>query len=78
MKLSHLPLLFLLSAMILLCATACDNDDERLSTVKEVVMEGDASHMEIPMTRTNWIIASISSLDGWSEMTDENNRPPAA
>lgn len=75
MKLNHLPLLFLLSAMILLCATACDNDDERLSTVKEVVMEGDASHMEIPMTRTNWIIASISSLDGWSEMTDENNRP---
>lgn len=38
-------------------------------------MEGDASSIEIPMTRTNWTIASISSLDGWSEMTDENNRP---
>lgn len=75
MKLTHLPQLFILSAMILLCATACDDNDERLSTLKEVVMEGDANSIEIPMTRANWMITSIYYLDGWIEMRDEYNRP---
>lgn len=60
---------------ILCCLTACNNDDdESLSPIKETTMEGDASTLQIEMTRSNWSITSITTLDGVI-MVDENNRP---
>lgn len=55
--------------------TACNNDDnESISPIQETTMEGDASTLQIEMTRGNWSITSITTLDG-ALMVDENNRP---
>lgn len=72
MKLTNVLQTLLLSTMILFCGTACDNeDDERISSTGEVIMEGDENSTEIPMTRTKWIISSVTYPDG-GHMTDEN------
>ena len=63
------------SIVILFGGTACDNaNDERFSSTEEFTVEGDASSIEIPMTRTNWIVASVMYPDG-GIMTDENGYP---
>lgn len=41
---------------------------------KNLLSEGYASSIEIPMTRTNWIVASVMYPDG-GIMTDENGYP---
>lgn len=55
--------------------TACnDDDDERISPIQETIIEGDASSLQIDMTRSNWRIASVTSLDGFV-IADEHNTP---
>lgn len=75
MKLSNLPQLLLFSAIILLCGTACEDDNQRISPMEEIIMEGSENDIEILMTRTNWKITSVTDLDGWEELLDENNNP---
>lgn len=64
MKTANLLRLLLCSAILLFCGTACDDEDERLSTIQEMVMEGDANSIEIPMNRNSWIVSSVTFLDG--------------
>ena len=69
MKRTNLFQLLLFSTFILLCGTACDNgEDERLSPMKKVIMEGNNNSVEIIMSRTNWKIVSLTSLDGWNQL----------
>lgn len=75
MKLSNALQTLLLSTIILFGGAACDNEnDERISSAEEVLIEGDQNSIEIPMTRTNWIVASVTYPDG-GVMTDENGYP---
>lgn len=61
-----LPLFFFLCNL-----TACnDVDVMRVSSVQETIMKGDASTLQINMTRSNWRIASITDLDGYSPIGD--------
>lgn len=75
MKLTSLLQLSFFFALILFCGTACEDDTERISTQEEVIIEGDNNAVEIRMNRTNWNITSITTLDGWSPIVDENNNP---
>lgn len=65
----------LLFIFIFCCLTACNNDDdESISPIQETTIEGDTSTLQIEMTRGNWSITSITTLDG-AIMTDENHQP---
>ncbi len=75
MKRTNVLQLLLFSAIILFCGTACEDNDERISPMEEVLMEGNNNSVEILMTRTNWMITSVTTLNGWEELTDENNNP---
>lgn len=75
MKRTNLFQLLLFSTVILFCGTACEDNDERISPMEEVLMEGNNNSVEILMTRTNWMITSVTTLDGWEELIDENNDP---
>ncbi|EKU91060.1 hypothetical protein [Bacteroides oleiciplenus] len=75
MKLTNALQTLLLSTIILFGGTACDNEnDERISSTGEVLIEGDQNSIEIPMTRTNWKVASVTYPDG-GIMSDENGYP---
>ena len=75
MKRMNVLQMLIFSIVILFCGTACDNEnDERFSSTEEFTVEGDANSIEIPMTRTNWIVASVMYPDG-GIMTDENGYP---
>ena len=75
MKLTNALPTLLLFTVILFCGTACeDGNDERFSFTEEVRIEGDLNTIEIPMTRTNWIVASVTYFDG-GIMTDEYGYP---
>ena len=75
MKRTNVLQALIFSIVILFGGTACDNaNDERFSSTEEFTVEGDASSIEIPMTRTNWIVASVMYPDG-GIMTDENGYP---
>ena len=63
----------LLFSVILLCGTAC-SDEEHFSPFKETMMAGEESTLEIPMTRSNWYISSVTSLTG-SFVGDMNDGP---
>lgn len=75
MKRTNLFQLLLFSTVILFCGTACEDKDERISPVEEVLIEGNNNSVEILMSRTNWMITSVTTLDGWEELIDENNNP---
>ena len=76
MKTTDLFQPILLFALFLCGLAACNNDDDlRLSPMQETTMDGDASTLQIDLTRSNWRIASITTLDGIT-MVDNNNRPP--
>ena len=65
MKRMNVLQMLIFSIVILFCGTACDNEnDERFSSTEEFTVEGDANSIEIPMTRTNWIVASVMYPDG--------------
>lgn len=66
--------LLLLFALIIVSLTACEKEDETLSPFKEVTLEGEASSIDINISRSNWSIASITTIEGWP-VYDENNRP---
>lgn len=71
MKRTNLSQLLLFFTLILLCGTACDNDENnRLSSMEKVIMEGNNNSVEILMNRTNWKITSLTSLDGWSQLAN--------
>lgn len=54
MKRTNVLQALIFSIVILFGGTACDNaNDERFSSTEEFTVEGDASSIEIPMTRTN-------------------------
>ena len=75
MKRTNVLQALIFSIVILFGGTACDNaNDERFSSTEEFTVEGDASSIELPMTRTNWIVASVMYPDG-GIMTDENGYP---
>ena len=75
MKTTKLFQSVLLFSLLLCSLAACsDDDDLRLSPIQETYMEGDASTLQIDMTRSDWRIASITSLEGVT-MVDKNNRP---
>ena len=75
MKRTNVLQALIFSIVILFGGTACDNaNDERFSSTEEFTVEGYASSIEIPMTRTNWIVASVMYPDG-GIMTDENGYP---
>ena len=75
MQRTNLFQLLLFSTVILFCGTACEDNDERISPMEEVLMEGNNNSVEILMTRTNWMITSVTTLNGWEELTDENKNP---
>lgn len=75
MKTTDLFQPILLFALFLCGLAACNNDDDlRLSPMQETTMDGDASTLQIDLTRSNWRIASITTLGG-TTMVDTNNRP---
>ncbi len=75
MKLTNALQTLLLSTIILFGGTACNNEnDERISSTGEVLIEGEQNSIEIPMTRTNWKVTSVTYPDG-GIMTDENGYP---
>ncbi|WP_300700327.1 hypothetical protein [Bacteroides sp.] len=74
MKTAKYIRLFLLFTLIFCCLTACEKDDETLSPLKEVTLEGEASSIDINISRSNWYIASIATIEGWP-VYDENNHP---
>jgi hypothetical protein len=56
-----------LFALLLCTVTACsDDDNERLSSIQETTLEGDATTLQIDMSRSDWRIASVTDLDGYS------------
>lgn len=56
-----------LFALLLCTVTACsDDDNERLSSIGETTLEGDATTLQIDMSRSDWRIASVTDLDGYS------------
>ena len=75
MKLTNLLQLLPLFTIILLCGTACNDDDQRISPMETILMEGNENSVEILMTRTNWQITSVTTLNEWEELLDENNNP---
>lgn len=69
MKRTNALQVLIFSIVILFCGTACDNDeDNRLSSMEKVIMEGNNNSVEILMNRTNWEITSLTSLDGWNQL----------
>lgn len=75
MKTTDLFQPILLFALFLCGLTACSNDDDlRLSPMQETTLDGDASTLQIDLTRSDWRIASITTLGG-TTMVDTNNRP---
>ena len=55
----------LLFALFLCGLAACNNDDDlRLSPMQETTLDGDASTLQIDLTRSDWRIASITTLGG--------------
>ena len=75
MKTTKLFQSVLLFSLLLCSLAACsDDDDLRLSPMQETTLDGDASTLQIDLTRSDWRIASITSLDG-ATMVDKNNRP---
>lgn len=67
MKTTKLFQSILLSTLLLCCLAACNNDDDlRLSPIQETSMEGNASTLQIDMTRGDWRIASVTDLYGHS------------
>lgn len=75
MKLTNLLQLLLFFTIILLCGTACNDDDQRISPMETILMEGNENSVEILMTRTNWKITSVTTLNEWEELLDDNNNP---
>lgn len=74
MKTAKYLRLFLLLTFIFCSMTACEKDDETLSPIKEVTLEGEASSIDINMNRSNWYIASITTIEGYP-VYDQNNQP---
>lgn len=69
------PLLLLLSLTFTLCClTACEKDNESLSSIKEAALEGEAPTLEISMNGNDWQIASVIDLYG-QNMYDNDNKP---
>lgn len=75
MKPTYLLQLSLFTIILLFCGTSCENTDERISTLEEVIIEGNNNSVEIRMTRSDWKVTSITTLDGWSPLVDDNNSP---
>lgn len=71
MKRTNTLQVLIFSIVILFCGTACDNDENnRLSSMEKVIMEGNSNSVEILMNRTNWKITSLTSLDGWNQLAN--------
>lgn len=66
--------LLLSLTFILGCLTACDNENESLSTIAEATLEGEASTLEISMNSHDWQIASVIDLHG-QNIYDKDNKP---
>ena len=65
MKTLQLSRLIPLFALLLCCLAACsDDDDNRLASIQEATLEGDATTLQINMNRNDWRIASVTGLDG--------------
>lgn len=65
MKTTDLFQPILLFALFLCGLAACnDSDDLRLSPFQETTLDGEASTLPIDLTRGDWRIASITTLDG--------------
>ena len=74
MKTTDLFQSILLFALFLCGLTACNDSDEiRLSPFQETTVKGEASTLQIDLTRSDWRIASITTLGG-TTMVDTNNR----
>lgn len=66
MRTTELFRLIPLLTLLLFGLAACNDADEmHLSPIRETVMEGDASTLQIDMPRTDWRIASVTDLDGF-------------
>ena len=75
MKTTDLFQPILLFALFLCGLTACNDSDEiRLSPFQETTVKGEASTLQIDLTRSNWRIASITTLDGIT-MVDNKTAP---
>ena len=75
MKITKSFSFFFLFVLLFCLPTACnDDEDERISSIQEAIMEGDASSLQIDMTRSNWRIAFVASLEGFI-IADKHNKP---
>lgn len=72
MKTTDLFQSILLFALFLCGLTACNDSDEiRLSPFQETTVKGEASTLQIDLTRGDWRITSITTMgrphDGWQQ-----------
>lgn len=76
-RFGHTARLFslLLALLPLLVQTACSNDEEiRIAPQPETTLGGDATTLDIALTRGDWHITAITTLDG-TTMVDDRNQP---
>ena len=57
--------IFLFSLFLCGLAACSEDDAPRLSPIQETTMEGDASTLQIDLTRSDWRIASVTDLNGY-------------
>ena len=75
MKTTDLFQSILLFALFLCGLTACNDSDEiRLSPFQETTVKGEASTLQIDLTRGDWRITSITTP--WGDLMMEGNKLP--